>query len=712
MAYERINWQNEPSEATALNDVNLNKMDSAIYELDGKATTTETAITNLQDGKVDKVNGKGLSQVDNVTVTQHVAYGTVVSTIKTYGQDGTEVTSQVCNGINVDSALSDSSTNPVQNKVVKGALDNKVDKESGKGLSYYDVISVARETSKGSQIGSINLIYKDGNYESNPLYNGIEVDSSLDGTSENPVENKAIYDALNNLLPSKTVSGNPISISDASGFNAKALKVTMNPIQDLHGYSNPWAGGAGKNKFHNTAETTTTQGITFNVNADGTITGENNATGTAVFYLATVSLPNGNYILNGCPSDGGSNTYKLDISKDGTFYADNGNGVSFTVTNQEPYLVRLVVYSGNGNGKVFKPMVRLATVTDDSFAPYENICPISGRTEASVTRTGKNLFDKNNFKFIANGYIDGSSGQWTGSTTIGEYPTDSLGNYWNSPLIDVTPLKGKTITYNGFTSASGVARGLIDKNFNVLTLLGSSAVASGTIDLSQYPTAKYLVLSFVKSNYSFDSAQLEIGSTATDYEPYTVETKTHQYSETIYGGVDDFLNGGATVSTGFIEFDGSNDESWTLRANGGFLITIPDAGQVWTTTLDKGKSNMLIADNVKSYDNSDNAFSIDGSNRCYVSIPSISSVADLRTFLATNNLQIAYPLSTPTTISTSAEEITLLKGNNVLSTNADDMELKYSVSLDSLLPTTTRTLAKSPIVEEPKEETDETEEQR
>ena len=37
-----------------------------------------------------------------------------------------------------DSSLSDSSKNAVQNKVIKGALDGKVDKVSGKGLSTED----------------------------------------------------------------------------------------------------------------------------------------------------------------------------------------------------------------------------------------------------------------------------------------------------------------------------------------------------------------------------------------------------------------------------------------------------------------------------------------------------------------------------------------------------------------------------------------------
>jgi hypothetical protein len=73
---------------------------------------------------------------------------------------------------------------------------------------------------------------------------------------------------------------------------------------------------------------------------------------------------------------------------------------------------------------------------------------------------------------------------------------------------------------------------------------------------------------------------------------------------------------------------------------------------------------------------------------------------------------LCYELATPTESTFTPQSISLNKGENVISTDGDNVELKYSVSLDSLLPTTTRTLAKSPIVEEPKEETDETEEQR
>ena len=51
------------------------------------------------------------------------------------------------------------------------------------------------------------------------------VDDELSPTSENPLQNKAIYNLLQDLLPEETAEGNPISISDASGLSAKSCEV-------------------------------------------------------------------------------------------------------------------------------------------------------------------------------------------------------------------------------------------------------------------------------------------------------------------------------------------------------------------------------------------------------------------------------------------------------------------------------------------------------
>ena len=728
MAYERINWQNEPSEATALNDVNLNKMDNAIYELDGKATTTETAITNLQNGKVDKVTGqglsktndvqvtsstnvgteiatvqifpstggvsgvqikngvvvddalssssenpvqnkvvkgalddkvdkvtgKGLSQVDDVTVTQHVAYGTVVSTIKTYGQDGTEVTSQVCNGIVVDSSLSDSSTNPVQNKVVKSAIDGK------------STVAISDTLATGTTLANITI---DGTTTA-IKGSDIEVDEELSPTSTNPVENKAIYDALNNLLPSKTVSGNPIAISDASGFNAKALIVSMNPIQDLHGYSNPWAGGAWKNKF----QTTAISSGNFTVNLDGTVTVNGSFSGTSQFTVGTFDFKaNTQYKLVGCPNGGGGSSYALYARGAEGFnqQVDQGDGVTFTPETDITTEIRVIIYSGyTASNVLFKPMISTDTsVTYATFAPYSNICPISGRTKASVTRTGKNLAEFTEGKGLAReGTINDNPKRIATVTPIPIYPNKSyifsftgenvVGGYavWN----------GETLVRRTVGFGSGTVVDVSGGNKIYLTCYRSNESSSSTA----------VTIAEAKP-------QLEWGTTATAYEPYTVETHTHQYGQTVYGGEDDFVNGGATSEYHSRNCDGTED--WQTNGSSGVYIR-PTV--LSPNVKSKGNALMSIYKKVSDGEAPPNGCWNWNSEGTAIQIRDerAMTASAFKTLIATdNNLQICYELATPTTIETSAENISLLKGNNVVSTNADDMELKYSVSLDSLL---------------------------
>lgn len=69
----------------------------------------------------------------------------------------------------------------------------------------------------------------------------------------------------------------------------------------------------------------------------------------------------------------------------------------------------------------------------------------------------------------------------------------------------------------------------------------------------------------------------------------------------------------------------------------------------------------------------------------YVKDTRYSSADDFKT--AMDNHYICYPLATPTETQLTPETIALLKGNNVITTDGDNAELKYSVSLDSLLPT-------------------------
>lgn len=176
------------------------------------------------------------------------------------------------------------------------------------------------------------------------------------------------------------------SFSDGAEASLVECEIGIVPTQDLHGYSKPWAGGAGKNKL----EVTATSQYIYTVASDGEITadGTSNGYGLILGYITPDTTTE--YKLNGCPTGGGDSTYRLDArltsspSSPITGSQDTGNGATFTASEEFYIFLR----SPNGavlNNVVFKPMVRLSSVVDDTFEPYSNICPISGHTEVTVT---------------------------------------------------------------------------------------------------------------------------------------------------------------------------------------------------------------------------------------------------------------------------------------------------------------------------------------
>ena len=98
--------------------------------------------------------------------------------------------------VTIDSALSSTSTNPVQNKVINSALAGKVNTESGKGLSTNDFTTAEKNKLAGIASGAT----------------AVTVDSALSTTSTNPVQNKVINSALAGKVD--TVSGKGLSTND------------------------------------------------------------------------------------------------------------------------------------------------------------------------------------------------------------------------------------------------------------------------------------------------------------------------------------------------------------------------------------------------------------------------------------------------------------------------------------------------------------------
>lgn len=126
-------------------------------------------------------------------------------------------------------------------------------------------------------------------------------------------------------------------------------------------------------------------GITWTVNADGTITANGTATANSWFDVIHNNqeyyLPVGSYKVVGCPSGGGASKYGIWVThgSEYTQYArEFGSGETFNITSatvSETFRVVLGVQNGQTvNNLVFKPMVVNATlfpnVTYNDFVLY------------------------------------------------------------------------------------------------------------------------------------------------------------------------------------------------------------------------------------------------------------------------------------------------------------------------------------------------------
>lgn len=124
--------------------------------------------------------------------------------------------------VDVDAALSDSSLNPVQNKVIKEALDGKLGKTETAAAATHD--------------GAGNVIVD--TYAKKTDITNITVDSLLSSTSTNPVQNKVIEAALKNkasLDKNNTFSKENLFQKGMSLFayrdSDSAIKWYQNPVE-------------------------------------------------------------------------------------------------------------------------------------------------------------------------------------------------------------------------------------------------------------------------------------------------------------------------------------------------------------------------------------------------------------------------------------------------------------------------------------------------
>lgn len=534
----------------------------------------------------------------------------------------------------------------------QGAKGDKGD-TGAKGETGNGIASVEKTGTQGG-VDTYTITMTDGSTATFTVTNGEDIGARAD------------IEQLKNALITNSASGAIASFPDGGdGFAVRNLKVQLEPIQDLHGYDHPWPAGGGKNLFPPYTNQTN-NGVTL-TSDNGVITLNGTATEDTYFDIY-VSIPVANgtniylYAFNPVASVARTTIFVITTAGNPQVNMDtvNANATDTTAADRTITRVRLRTPSGETfNNFKLSPYLQIGGTSPTTWTPYSNVCPISGRSEVTVTRTGKNLLNLVESEMVN----DGLNRRFPFSIKEGTY-TISCQNQF------------------GGAGNKGAQIRLFDEYSNVVTYLADSYAFgrevftwTNTITEEQAAKVKYVLFECNSKGATYESLtsgnlQLELGSTATDYEPYTAQTVEIQLGQTVYGGTLDVTQGVLTVDRAYWKKNTStmnNDENFPGWKNAGVL-----------DITGSGVNKVLTEQTV----NVGNTFAVNtmGSNDILY-LPKAGSSGYSKTQAEWQALaldvEIIIPYATPQTYQLTPQQMTTLLGQNNVWSDADSVNVDY-----------------------------------
>lgn len=163
-------------------------------------------------------------------------------------------------------------------------------------------------------------------------------------------------------------------IDNSTIITAQNLNDIQDNIIELNKLEDKIIYGKGKNLLRNTAKSQTINGVTFKVNADGSVTVNGTATNYVDLYLNNTSeyggtelfLAPGDYI---CSKSGPVGEFYCGYGKT-VLASANIADKKFTAPNGIAWCFLRISEGEQLTNHTFYPMIRLASETDDTYEPY------------------------------------------------------------------------------------------------------------------------------------------------------------------------------------------------------------------------------------------------------------------------------------------------------------------------------------------------------
>ena len=440
----------------------------------------------------------------------------------------------------------------------------------------------------------------------------------------------------------------------------ESLIAYITAVQDLHGYDNPWPAGGGKNLFN--PDSTENYWVFVN----GSYSSAENEKSVTLPVLEgetyTLSSSNGRTATNIiCIAYYDSNDTNLSRNIPDT----DGKYVTATApANAVKMIACCYTYSEAGNVQLEK------NSSATSYAPYSNICPITGWTGCNVHHMGKNL---------CQGQEAGKMNNSTGE----DEPASAT--YRTKGYIPVFP--GKKYTISGFLESqqNQIRLFLYDKEKTFISNSVINIISSPTITIAD---GTYYIR-FQASDTMMDGdtpVQVEVGESATAFEEYQGETYAFTFPDeagTVYGVTLYVLTGVLTVDMACVDLG-------TLT---------------WATTGELPNEYKAIVPNIKPNKNSSSLANVICSaypqvtyanrrDKSFVVIWANSSAAGNVYFMDSNyntpqtfktamsGVQLVYELATPVTYQLTPQEVEALVGVNNIFADTGNVSVQYKVKED------------------------------
>lgn len=320
----------------------------------------------------------------------------------------------------------------------------------------------------------------------------------------------------------------------------------------------------------------------------------------------------------------------------------------------------------------------------------DNVRPISGWTGATIQRTGKNLFDKNNYQSFKGYFL----GMPTGAFVSGGTGRDvvfikcSAGQTYTVSRLKTADNERFRLCFSKEPPDAGV------QYFNAISAESSGQVGDLMTMTATAPADAVYLCVWAWWGFSVDpqeSLQIEVGATASAYEPYKGNTYPISWETevgTVYGGTLDVNTGTLTARPYYASYAGEAlvgpwISSMDVYAEGAVPTTgaqvLDLGGTAQTYQLTPQQVNTMLGVNNIWADTGDSSVSYYDGN-----ISDTTILAETSALIS--GQKVVYPLAEPRTSTFASASVPTVVGENIMSSNAGPISVTWTANWFDITP--------------------------